>query len=56
MYISDMTHFLNEEGNIPKEMPTEARELASFFALVVDHTSKTMASILTIKGVDLEVT
>ncbi|MCJ7447746.1 MAG: hypothetical protein MUO72_08635 [Bacteroidales bacterium] len=47
MYISDMTHFLNEKGNIPKEMPTEARELASFFALVVDCTTKTMPLKLT---------
>jgi len=35
-----MTHFLNEEGNIPKQMPKEARELASFFALVIDETIK----------------
>ena len=51
MYISDMTHFLNEKGNIPKEMPDEARELASFFALVVDHTTKTMLSKLTPSGI-----
>jgi hypothetical protein len=51
MYISDMTHFLNEIGNIPKEMPKEARELASFFALVVDFTSKTKPSTLTPTGI-----
>jgi hypothetical protein len=47
MYISQMPHFLDESGNIPKQMPKEARELASFFALVVDTTTKTMPSILT---------
>ncbi|OFY75583.1 MAG: hypothetical protein A2V46_10320 [Bacteroidetes bacterium RBG_19FT_COMBO_42_7] len=47
MYISNMTHFLDESRNIPKEMPKEARELASFLALVVDATTKTMPSILT---------
>lgn len=36
MYISNMTHFLDKTGNIPKEMPIEARQLASFLALVVD--------------------
>jgi hypothetical protein len=36
MYITDMTHFLDETGNIPKQMPKEARELAGFFALVID--------------------
>ena len=42
-----MPHFLDEQGNIPKQMPKEARELASFFALVVDATTKTMPSTLT---------
>lgn len=40
MYITTMTHFLNEDGNIPKQMPKEARELASFLALVIDETTK----------------
>jgi hypothetical protein len=40
MYISNMQHFLDEKGNIPKQMPKEARELASFFALVIDATTK----------------
>lgn len=42
-----MTHFLDEQGNIPKQMPKEARELASFFALVIDATTKTMPATLT---------
>jgi len=36
MYVSIFTHFLDEEGNIPKHIPAEARELASFHALIVD--------------------
>jgi hypothetical protein len=40
MYISNMQHFLDDKGNIPKQMPKEARELASFFALVIDATTK----------------
>jgi len=40
MYISNMQHFLDETGNILKQMPKEARELASFMALVVDTTTK----------------
>lgn len=42
-----MKHFLDEIGNIPKQMPKQARELASFLALVVDTTTKTMPSMLT---------
>jgi hypothetical protein len=47
MYISNMQHFLDESGNIPKQMPKEARELASFFALVIDGTSKRIPTNLT---------
>ena len=36
MYVTDLTHFLDESGEIPKTIPKEARELASFLALVVD--------------------
>jgi hypothetical protein len=42
-----MTHFLDESGNIPKLMPREARELASFFALVIDISTKINPSTLT---------
>ena len=34
------------KGNIPKEMPREGREMASFLALVVDATTKTLPSTL----------
>ena len=47
MYISNMTHFLDKQGNIPKQMPKEARELANFLALVIDATTKTMPATLT---------
>lgn len=48
MFISDMTHFLNEKGNIPKEMPTEAHELVGFFfAMVVDITTQRQPTVLT---------
>jgi len=46
MYISDLTHFLNKEGNIPKGMPSEARELAGFLAMVVDITTEGQNTIL----------
>ena len=42
-----MTHFLDETGNIPKQIPKEARELASFMALVVDNTTKSSPQTLT---------
>lgn len=42
-----MQHFLDEAGNIPKQMPKEARELASFMALVVDTTTKNSPFTLT---------
>jgi hypothetical protein len=44
MYISNMQHFLDETGNIPIQMPKQARELASFMAFVVDTTTKTLSS------------
>ena len=47
MYISNMQHFIDETGNIPKQMPKEARELASFFALVIDATTKNSPFTLT---------
>jgi hypothetical protein len=40
MYISTMTHFLDEQGNIAKEMHKEGREHASFLALIIDAATK----------------
>jgi hypothetical protein len=39
MYITNFQHFLDENGNIPTDMPKEARELANFLALLVDNAS-----------------
>ena len=47
MYISNMTHFLDESGSIPKEMPKQAREMAGFLAIVIDETTKKCPSTLT---------
>ena len=35
-----MTHFLDEQGNIAKEMQKRGREMASFLALIVDTATK----------------
>jgi hypothetical protein len=45
MYITQMAHFLDEEGNIPKQIPKASRELGSFLALVVDATTKEKSTI-----------
>jgi hypothetical protein len=47
MYISNIQHFLDAKGNIPKQMPKEAQELASFFALVIDSTTQNIPFTLT---------
>lgn len=39
MYVSNFQHFLDEQGNIPKEIPKDARELANFLALLIDDAS-----------------
>lgn len=36
MYISNITHFLDEKGDIAQVMPKEAREMASFLSLIID--------------------
>jgi hypothetical protein len=33
MYITKMHHFLDENGEIPRRMPKEARTLAGFVAM-----------------------
>ena len=40
MYISNILHFLDESGNIPKEMPKEGREMAGFLFLVIDSATQ----------------
>ncbi|HCU22425.1 MAG TPA: hypothetical protein DF698_05980 [Candidatus Atribacteria bacterium] len=38
MYISNMTHSLDEQENNPKQIPKAAREISAFFSLVIDET------------------
>jgi hypothetical protein len=51
MYITNMQHFLDETGDLPKNVPKEARELSAFFSLVIDETIKTLPSTLTSTGI-----
>jgi hypothetical protein len=48
MFITNMQHFLDENGNIPESMPYEAKALASFQALVVDAATQNGLTDLTI--------
>lgn len=43
-YVTDLQHYLDGEGEIVTQMPEEARQLASFFALLVDEVSDKPAS------------
>jgi hypothetical protein len=36
MYITNIEHFLDESGSIPKEMPKAARQLASFYTFIIE--------------------
>ena len=47
MYMTNLSHFLDETGNITKQMPKAARELAIFFSLIVDVTTMNKPSTLT---------
>lgn len=41
MYITNFQHYLNKDGDIPKDITKEARELANFLALLVDDATST---------------
>jgi hypothetical protein len=43
-YVTDITHFLDDQGEVSVDMPREARQLASFLVLVIDATSRNIAS------------
>ena len=43
-YITDITHFLNDNGEMPADLPHEAASLASFLALIIDSTTETGSS------------
>ena len=47
MLISNLKHFLDDNGNIPKEIRKEARDRVSFLAIIVDKTTKSCPSTLT---------
>ncbi len=38
-YFMDLTHYLDSEGNIPKALPKESRQMASFLALIVGEVT-----------------
>ena len=40
MLISNLTHFLDEKGNIPQKMIKSGRERPSFHVLIVDSATK----------------
>ncbi len=39
-YVTDITHYLDDKGELPAEMPAPARKLASFLVLVIDAVSQ----------------
>ena len=39
MFITNIHHFLNEQGDIPKDMPQEGRELASYLTFIIEATT-----------------
>ena len=39
MFVTNFQHYLDEDGNIPTDIPKEARELANFLALLIDDAS-----------------
>ena len=39
-YVTDITHFLDDQGEMSADMPREARQLASFLVLVIDGASR----------------
>ena len=51
-YITDITHFLDETGNIPVSLPKPASQLASFFAIIIDETTRTASEVFN----DIELT
>ena len=38
-FFADLRHYLDEQDEIVSDMPVEARQLASFLALIVDEAS-----------------
>ena len=40
MYIFDLTHFLNENGALRKDLTAEGKEIAGFLTLLVDTVTR----------------
>lgn len=38
-YVTDITHYLDKNGELVTDMPSEAKQLASFLVLVIDSTT-----------------
>ena len=38
-YVTDLRHFLDDDGDLASGIPSEARQMASFLALIVDAVS-----------------
>ena len=43
-YVTNITHFLDEAGDLRTGMPDPARKLASFLVLVIDAVSQNIAA------------
>ncbi len=43
-YVTDLRHYLDNDGEIVTEMPPEARQMAGFLALIVDEVSGSSSS------------
>ena len=39
-YVTDITHYLDDDGELPLELPSPARKLASFLVLVIDAVTQ----------------
>ncbi len=39
-YVMNLTHYLDENGNIPEDIPAPARQMGSFLALMVDEITR----------------
>jgi hypothetical protein len=39
MFVTNLQHFLDDNGSIPQDIPKEAKEFAYFLALLVDYAT-----------------
>lgn len=52
MYISDITHFLDEEGNIPEEMPEKGKEFTEFLTTLIETSTREFPENINISDLD----